>query len=179
MPGLDALVPPLRPGERVSLLVADDSGRSELLGFVVELDADAVTVVDRHGVEHRVTLASVQAGRRVPIARGRNPQATPRAELDALAARAGVAGEPLVARISDVLAGRPPVAQVPAPGASGMFGGASALAEGEWLTLGDADPDAVVAACWWATRTGQRSVQVRSTRARPDLDALGFAPHSR
>ena len=46
-----------------------------------------------------------------------------------------------------------------------MTGGPRARFEGEWVTLPSAPEDVVVAAAWWATRMGARSVQVRGDSA--------------
>lgn len=161
MDALDRLAPPLRPGERVSLRLAGTPPR-EALGYVTELTQDAVALVDRRGTVTRHGRAGVQAARRVGVALGRDPLRTPLSELDALAGRAGAVGAPWVARLSVLLAGRTPPADVPAWGASADFGGVRAHLEGEWVTLADAGVDAAVAAGWWATRQGARSVQVRT-----------------
>ncbi|WP_342372079.1 hypothetical protein PCC79_13045 [Propioniciclava soli] len=154
---------PLRVGERVSLLVADEAGKREVMGFVTRLTEAAVAVVDRRGTEHAVARSDVGAARRVAVALGRNPVATPRSLLDDLAARAGVAGVPWVARISALLADRTPPAAVPAWGAAADFDGVAARFEGEWVTLGGGSPAIWVDAAWWATRMGARSIQVRTS----------------
>ncbi len=159
---VDRLLPGLRVGERVSLLAVTDAGPAEALGFVTELDADALAVVDRHGTTHRLPRAGVRAGKRMAVALGRNPLTTPRRVLDDLAARAGASGTPYVVRISDLLAGLEPPAAVPPWGQVAAFGGVEARFEGEWVTLPAAGPDAARAAAWWATRMGARSVQVRT-----------------
>lgn len=149
-------------GERVSLRVA---GR-ELIGFVESVEP--LRILDRHGVVHDVQADAVEAGRRVGVALGRDPRRAPRALLDDLAGAAGMSGEVWVARISDVLAGRPFPASAPRPEGVHL--------DGEWVTLGCATPDAVVAACWWATRLNARSVQVRCADA-AGLVELGFVQH--
>ncbi|QIK72838.1 hypothetical protein G7070_11835 [Propioniciclava coleopterorum] len=172
---LSALNPPLRIGERVGVLFTDtDGARTEALGFVTHVDADAVALVDRHGTERRLAWGDVEALRRVPISRGRRPDAAPRALLDDLADRTGAAGTPWVARISDLLAGRTPPEMVPAWGETAAFGGAAARFEGEWVTVAGGSPDDWVAAAWWATRMGARSVQVRLPGADDAPAASGF-----
>lgn len=164
---IDSLEEPLLAGERISLLEASDTGFREVLGFVTALSDDAVHVVDRRGVEHRIDRGRVEALRRVPVARGRRPESTPRDLLDDLAARAGVAGDCWVGRISTLLEGRTPPPVVPAWAAWATFGPVRARYEGEWVTLPTASIEVVVAAAWWATRMGARSVQVRGDGA-PD-----------
>lgn len=138
-----------------------------MLGFVTAMTPTRIEVVDRHGVRRDLARDDVDAVRRVPVARGRRPTATPRAELDALAAASGAGGHPWVARISDVVAGTPPPAKVPAWGSSARFGGVAAVHAGEWVTLPQAPLGEVVAACWWATRMGARSVQVLGPTPEP------------
>jgi hypothetical protein len=159
---LDRLLPGLRIGERVSLLASTDAGPTEALGFVTELDAATLAVVDRHGTTHRLPRSGLRAGKRMGVALGRNPLTTPRALLDTLAARAGASGTPYLTRISDLLAGLEPPATVPPWGPVAEFGGAVARCEGEWVTLPGVGPDAARAAAWWATRMGARSIQVRT-----------------
>ena len=89
-----ALTPALAVGERVSLRVNDGAGRREVIGFVTRLSDASVSVVDRRGVEHALSREAVEAARRVGVALGRRPDATPRDLLDALAARAGASGTP-------------------------------------------------------------------------------------
>lgn len=158
---VDALSPPLRVGERVSLRVAADDGVREVIGFVTALTPAQISLVDRRGTDHDLPRGAVVALRRVDVALGRRPDAAPRDLLDALASRAGVAGTPWVARISDLLAGRTPPAAVPARGEWATFDGVRARFEGEWVTLAAAPLSAVTDAAWWATRMGARSVQVR------------------
>ena len=52
--------------------------------------------------------------------------------------------------------------------------GVRARFEGEWVTLPWSGADAVLAACWWATRMGARSVQVLAGPG-ADADALRAA----
>lgn len=162
MDGIDRLFGPLRPGERVSVQAAVGGAATDVIGFVVGVDERTVTIVDRHGHEHALERTGVTAGRRVGVSRGRDPRAFPRELLDAVAARAGASGTPWVARISDLLAGLQPPEAVAPWGETATLAGTVARVEGEWVTLRDAVPDAVVPAAWWATRQGARSVQVRT-----------------
>nr|NLI50705.1 hypothetical protein [Propionibacterium sp.] len=177
---VDRLLPGLRAGERVTLLAATDAGPAEVLGFVTAVDAETLAVLDRRGTSHRVPRAAVRAAKRLGVARGRDPLATPRRLLDDLAARAGASGTPYVARISDLLAGLEPPAAVPPWGPVAEFAGVVARCEGEWVTLTDAGPDAARQAAWWATRMGARSVQVRTDdpAVAAELTAAGFRPLS-
>lgn len=156
-----ALFPPLAVGERLSLRVRADTGFREVLGFVTSLSGESVGVVDRRGVDHLVPRCEIDAARRVAVALGRRPEATPRDLLDDLAERAGAPGDCWVARISSLLEGRTPPAAVPPWGEWAAFEGVRARFEGEWVTLPSAPSDVVMAAAWWATRMGARSVQVR------------------
>ncbi len=150
----------LRLGERVSLRVTADGGATDLIGFVTALDP--LTLTDRHGLPHVVPDGAVAAGRRVGVARGRNPEHTPRDLLDELAGRAGVTGEPRLHRISDLLAGcEPPPAVFDARG-SWTDGRHRARVEGEWLTTDATDAELLVDLAWWAARQDARSLQVRS-----------------
>ena len=91
----------------------------------------------------------------------RDPASAPRELLDELADRAGIAGEPALHRISDLLAGLEAPAQVFTERGTWVHGNARARVEGEWLTTNVTDPDLLAALCWWATRQNARSVQVR------------------
>lgn len=173
MPSDDGVSPALHPGERVSLLARSDDALREVIGFITTLSNDAIAVVDRTGVEHEVRRADIEALRRVGVALGRRPEATPRDLLDGLAERAGVVGVCWVGRISALLEGRTPPAAVPAWGERATFDGAPARFEGEWVTLASASDDIVVAAAWWATRMGARSVQVRGDAAPAGFTRLG------
>lgn len=164
-----ALEPPLRVGERVSLRAATGDVRREVIGFVTDLTPARIDVVDRRGTTHRLDRPAVDAVRRVAVALGRRPEATPRELLDALAARAGVSGTPWVARISDLLAGRTPPSEVPAWGEWATVDGVAVRCEGEWVTLASAPLTTVVTAAWWGTRMGARSVQLRG-----DVAPAGF-----
>ncbi|MDN5570015.1 MAG: hypothetical protein L0G22_01950 [Propionibacteriaceae bacterium] len=175
---LAALTPPVRLGERVSLRVVDAGGRREVMGFLTRLDANAIGVVDRRGTQHALPRESLDAARRVGVALGRNPTATPRDLLDDLAARAGASGTPWVARISALLADRTPPAAVPPWGVAAEFDGVRARCEGEWVTLEGGSEPVWVAAAWWATRMGARSIQVRASEPTigAALAASGFEP---
>lgn len=167
------LCPPVAAGERLSLRVRDDRGFREVLGFVTSVSDEALGVVDRRGVEHLVPRGEIDAARRVAVALGRRPEATPRDLLDDLAQRAGVPGECWVGRISSLLEHRTPPAAVPAWGEWAEFGDVRARFEGEWVTLPSAPEETVVAAAWWATRMGARSVQVRGDSAPEGFTRLG------
>lgn len=187
MDALERLSPAVRVGERVSLRVGD----REVIGFVTDADAATLALVDRRGLAHRVARSDVVAARRVGVALGRDPLAAPRSLLDGLAARAGLTGPPgatgpavligtpWVGRISTILQGRTPPAAVPPWGDWAEVDGVPARFEGEWVTLPWASEQACVAAAWWATRMGARSVQVRGYGPLPAaLAALGFAEHT-
>lgn len=146
-PVLDELV----AGDRVNLRRRRPDGLRDLLGFVVAVDPESVTVEDRTGIITRVPRQEVVVGRRVPIARGRDPLRTPLSELDALAAAAGLRGSCWVARLSDLLA-------FPGPGTPPAEPTA-VLLSGEWVVSGRR-PDWLEVA-WWATRRGARSYQLR------------------
>lgn len=171
-----ALTPPLAVGERISLRVQDAAGRREVIGFVTALSDAACSVVDRRGTTHDLPRHTIDAARRVAVSLGRNPVATPRDLLDALAARAAADGTPWVARISTLLDGRTPPATVPSWGTHAELHGVRARFEGEWVTLPDGDEAIWVAAAWWATRMGARSIQVRTTnpQTEAELKASGF-----
>ncbi len=168
-----ALAPPLAVGERVSLLADADEGFREVLGFVTALSDASVTLVDRRGTDHVVDRAGIRGARRVGVALGRRPEAAPRDLLDALAERAGVTGTCWVGRISALLEGRTPPAAVPAWGEWADWQGVRARFEGEWVTLPSAPEEVVVAAAWWATRMGARSVHLRGDTAPAGFVRLG------
>lgn len=157
------------PGARVSVRRRFADGFHDVVGFVVAMDADSLTVLDRHGVEHQITRADIVAGRLVPISRGRDPLRTPVNELDALARRAGLTGRILVIRISDLLQDRPAPGTVPEE--------ADGVLEGEWVSCAGDD---VVRLAWWASHRGARSLQVRTDDAAliDGLLALGFVERS-
>lgn len=175
MDALARLVPALVVGERVSLRL----GGRELIGFVTALSAGSLGVVDRRGTEHEVLRSDVIAARRVGVSLGRDPLAAPRTLLDGLAARAAVSGTPWVCRISTLLEGRTPPPSVPPWGPWAECEGVRARFEGEWVTLPAASVAQCVAAAWWATRMGARSVQVRTDdpAAVDALGAVGFVRH--
>ena len=172
------LQPPLGVGERVSLRVVEPDAAREVIGFVTALSDDRLGVVDRRGTGHDLARSGVAAIRRVGVALGRRPEATPRALLDALAERAGVSGVVWVARVSSLLEGRTPPAAVPPWGERADIDGVAARHEGEWVTLPSASLDTIVAAAWWATRMGARSVQVRAA-AEADAGHLAAAGFTR
>lgn len=157
MDAIRRLNPPLRTGERVTLRVVDPV--RDLIGFVTCLAP--LTIEDRHGRLHQIADGTVQAARRVAPALGRDPASAPRELLDERADRAGIAGEPALHRISDLLAGLEAPAQVFAVRGTWVEGDRRARVEGEWLTTNVTDPDLLAALCWWATRQNARSVQVR------------------
>lgn len=166
---------PLRPGERVSLRHRPDAGRAtDLIGFVVAVDAAGLRVVDRRGRDHRVLWTQVDAWRRVGVARGRTPMSAPADLLDALAAGAGVSGRVFVVRLSELLADERPPAEVSDAPAELPVPGGTARVEGEWVTS-PASAD-LVAVAWWATRRDARSLQVRTDDPEviERLLALGF-----
>ena len=171
-----SLSPPLALGERISLRVVDAGAQREVIGFVTALSDATCSVVDRRGTVHDLPRTSIDAARRVAVSLGRNPASTPLRLLDALASHAGAVGDPWVARISDLLAGRTPPVDVPAWGEEAEFDGVRARFEGEWVTLTDGAPHIWVGAAWWATRMGARSIQVRTTDPgiAAELTASGF-----
>ncbi|MFV0451402.1 MAG: hypothetical protein ACK5LS_04005 [Propioniciclava sp.] len=173
---LQRVTPPLRTGERVSLQTRAAGAAHDALGYITALTEQTVRLVDRRGTEHIIDRATVVGVRRIPVARGRNPLTTPPGLLDDLAARAGAIGEPWVVRLSALLAGLPAPTAVPAWGPSATIAGVDVRVEGEWVTLADGSATVWVAAGWWATRQGARSMQVRTTdpRTRERLAAAGF-----
>ena len=95
-----------QPGRRVSLRrVRDDGEIGDIIGFVRDASTDGLTIRDRHGQLLTLAWDQVLAWRQVGVARGRDPQRTPLAELDELATAAGVQGRAFVARLSDLLDG--------------------------------------------------------------------------
>lgn len=151
------LIPPLLVGERVTLRLTDPA--RDLIGFVTALEP--LTIEDRNGRLHRIAPGTVQAARRVGVSLGRDPVRTPRALLDELASRAGLAGDPELHRISDLLAGRAAPAEVFTERGEWSRGADRARVEGEWLSTNVEDPELLAALCWWASRQNARSVQVR------------------
>ncbi len=150
--------------------VRTDGEHGDLIGFVLGSDDDGLRLRDRRDVEHAVAWADVLAWRTVGVARGRDPLRTPRAELERLAAAVGVEGRVFVARLSDLLDGRPPSP----PGDEWEVAPTPAVLDGEWVSAGDCDD--YLALAWWATHHDARSLQVRTTNpARIEvLLALGF-----
>ena len=159
------------PGRRVSLRrVRDDGEIGDIIGFVRDATADGLTIADRHGQLHALAWDQVVAWRQVGVARGRDPLRTPLAELDALAATAGVQGRVFVARLGDLLDGveAPPVAE------PGTRPPQPAVVAGEWVTAGTTRD--LLALAWWATHHDARSMQVRTDEPAgvAELLALGF-----
>lgn len=147
-------------GRRVSLRrVLADGGQGDLVGFVVAAAADGLTVRDRRGVDHVVAWPDLLALRPVGVARGRDPLRTPRAELDRLAASAGMSGRAFVARLCDLLDVQPPPTlgdwEEPPP--------CPAVLDGEWVTTGECAD--VLTVAWWAAHHDARSIQVRTDDA--------------
>lgn len=161
-------------GGRVSLRRSLGDGAGDLLGFVLATDAERLVVRDRRGVVHEVAWSDVLARRAVGVARGRDPLRTPRAELDRMAAVAGVSGRAFVARLCDLLDGRDPV---PPPEWTAPPPCAAHLA-GEWVTAGPC-PD-LLGLAWWASHHDARSIQVRTSDAAvvTTLRQLGFHERS-
>lgn len=157
MDAIGRLQPPLRVGERVTLRL--QSPARDVVGFITSMDP--LRLEDRHGRLHTIADGTVIALRRVGPSLGRDPRQAPRQLLDELAARAGLAGEPTVHRISDLLSGRPAPQTVFAERGAWSEGALRARVEGEWLTTNVGDQDLLIALCWWATRQNARSVQVR------------------
>lgn len=157
MDAVQRMRPAVRVGERVSLRLHGPAG--DLIGFVVALDP--LTLEDRHGRLHEVPDGAVAAARRVGVPLGRDPARASRELLDELAGRAGIAGEPEVRRISDVVAGRVPPQAVFAARVVWRDRAWVARVEGEWLTTNVTDPELLVALAWWAGRQNARSVQIR------------------
>ena len=152
-----------QPGRRVSLRrVRDDGEIGDVVGFVLTAGEAGLRIRDRRGEVHELAWGRVMAWRAVGVARGRDPISTPLAELDGLAAAAGVSGRVLVARLSDLLdhLAAPPVSDPwsPAP--------RPAVVDGEWVTTGVTDE--LVSLGWWAAHHDARSMQVRTT---DDADA--------
>lgn len=132
----------------------------DIVGWVLGVDDDGLTVADRRGREHRVAWTAVLALRTVGVALGRDPLRTPLDLLDALADRAGLSGRVFVARLSELLGGRRPPASVLTGGDILAVDGGFARCEGEWVTA-PAGAD-LVAVAWWGARRDARSMQVRT-----------------
>ncbi len=162
---------PSEVGRRVSLRrVLPDGGQGDLLGFVIHADDERLRLRDRRGVTHEVPWSTVLAWRPVGVARGRDPLRTPLADLDRLAAATGASGRVFVARLSDLLDGRPPGSvrnwDDPPP--------CPARLDGEWVVTGECED--VLSLAWWAAHHGARSIQVRTADAgaAEELERLGF-----
>jgi hypothetical protein len=137
--------------------VRDDGEIGDIIGFVRDASTDDLTIRDRHGQVLTLAWDQVLAWRQVGVARGRDPQRTPRAELDELAAVAGVEGRVFVARLSDLLDD----AAAPAEVEPGVLPPQPAVISGEWVTTGTVQD--LLALAWWATHHDARSIQVRTT----------------
>ena len=129
-----------------------EGGTRDVVGFVVGVDDETLTVLDRRGVEHTILRADIVAGHRVPVSRGRDPLRMETDILDAMATRTGISGRRFVIRLCDLLDGLEPPATVTAP--------VIATADGEWVTADPSEP--LEAVGWWAARHGVRSMQVRT-----------------
>ena len=129
-----------------------EGGPRDVVGHIVAVDERTLTVLDRRGAEHTIVRADIVAGHRVPVSRGRDPLRMPTDLLDAMAERTGVRGRRFVIRLYDLLDGREPPATVVTP--------AIATTDGEWVTADPSEP--LEAVGWWATRSGARSMQVRT-----------------
>jgi hypothetical protein len=204
---IERLLPSLHVGERVSVRAVEHGSPTDVIGFVTALTGDTLSIVDRRGVVHTLAWDAVSAGKRVPVSRGRDPLRTPPALLTQLVAaalggeasetdaadgpgsagphRAAPVGPVWVARIVDVLAGRPAPETVAPWGERASFGGVRARVEGEWVVALGCTPGEpgwlgpVVDACWWATRANARSVclvvEDPSDAAAGALAGAGFA----
>ena len=162
---------PTRPGVRVTVrFTVPEGGTRDVVGYVLAADDRAMTVLDRRGAKHTIALAAVVAGHQVPVSRGRDPLRMPADLLDAMAERTGVHGRRFVIRLFDLLDGLEPPPSVVVP--------AVARTDGEWVTADPTEPLEQVA--WWATRSGARSMQVRTDdpAAIEALLARGFSEHT-
>ena len=137
--------------------VRDDGEIGDVVGFLLTADESRLRIRDRRGQVHDLAWESVLAWRQVGVARGRDPLATPLAELDAHAAAAGVIGRVLVARLCDLLdhSAAPPVGEPGSPAPQ------PAVVAGEWVTTGVIDD--LLSLTWWAAHSDARSIQVRTT----------------
>jgi hypothetical protein len=154
--------------------VRDDGEIGDIIGFVREATADGLTISDRRGQLHALVWDQVVAWRQVGVARGRDPLRTPLAQLDELAAAAGVEGRVFVARLGGLLDGveAPPVAELGTPPPQ------PAVIAGEWVTAGTTGD--LLALGWWATHHDARSMQVRTDDPAEvaQLLVLGFTERS-
>lgn len=156
----DTLAASLRVGERVSVRFREPGGLRDVIGFVVSVDP--LVLEDRHGKLTHV--AEIQAGHLVGVPLGRDPLLAPRALLDDLAAPDGLVGEPVVHRISELVAETRPPSSVFTERGWWSDGTHTARVDGEWLTTSVSDPELLVRLAWWAARQNARSVQVRPLR---------------
>jgi len=129
-----------------------EGGTRDVVGYVLGSDATTMRVLDRRGAEHTIVLSDIVAGHPVPVSRGRDPLRMPADLLDAMAERTGVSGRRFVIRLADLLDGLEPPQLVATP--------EIATADGEWVTADADEPLEEVA--WWASRSGVRSMQVRT-----------------
>jgi len=129
-----------------------EGGTRDVVGYVLGSDATTMRVLDRRGAEHTIVLSDIVAGHPVPVSRGRDPLRMPADLLDAMAERTGVSGRRFVIRLADLLDGLEPPPLVATP--------EIATADGEWVTADADEPLEEVA--WWASRSGVRSMQVRT-----------------
>ncbi len=144
-------------GRRVSVRrVRGDGEQGDLIGFVLSASASGLRLRDRRGLVHELAWQQVVAWRPVGVARGRDPLRTPLAELDALAAAAGVTGRVFVARTGDLVDHLAP----PPPAEPGAPPPQPAALAGEWVTTGTADD--LTGLAWWAAHNDARSLQVRT-----------------
>lgn len=144
---------PTQPGVRVTVRFAvPEGGTRDVVGYVLAADELTLTVLDRRGAEHVIAQADIVAGHRVPVSRGRDPLRMPTDLLDAMAERTGIGGRRFVIRLAELLEGLEPPATVSVPDI--------ATTDGEWVTADPSEPLELVG--WWATRSGARSMQVRT-----------------
>lgn len=135
----------------------DDGEVGDVLGFVLAAAESGLRIIDRRGQVQELAWERVLAWRQVGVARGRDPLATPLAQLDAYAATAGVSGRVLVARLCDLL----DHSAAPLVGEPGSPAPRPALVTGEWVTTGATDD--LLPLAWWAAHSDARSMQVRTT----------------
>lgn len=161
----------LRPGQRVSLRYRLPTGElTELVGLTLHSSGTELVVRDRNGQETQLPWDRVVAARRVGVPRGRDPRRTPVAELDRLAAVAGLTGQGYVARLSGLLGDREP----PVPEPWDAAPPAPASLAGEWVSCGGLEESLALA--WWASQHDARNIQVRTVdpAAAEQLLRLGF-----
>jgi hypothetical protein len=136
--------------------VREDGEIGDIVGFVRDATGAGLTIRDRQGQVLALAWDQVLAWRQVGVARGRDPRRTPLAELETLAAAAGVQGRVFVARLSDLL----DAAEAPQDVELGTPPPRPAVIDGEWVSTGSAAD--VLALAWWATHHDARSMQVRT-----------------